>query len=48
VITVPCGVVDDCKPVGISFVARRWDEATLLRAARAYELVRGDFPAPKI
>ena len=45
VITVPCGLVDGL-PTGISFVARRWDEATLLRAARAYELVRGEFPAP--
>jgi Asp-tRNA(Asn)/Glu-tRNA(Gln) amidotransferase A subunit family amidase len=46
VITVPCGLVDDKLPTGISLVARRWDEVTLLRAARAYEQVRGDFPAP--
>jgi aspartyl-tRNA(Asn)/glutamyl-tRNA(Gln) amidotransferase subunit A len=48
VITVPCGIIDDCKPVGISFVARRWDERSMLRAARAYELVRGASPAPNL
>lgn len=48
VITVPCGIIEERLPVSISFVARRWDEPTLLRAARAYEQVRGPFPAPKI
>lgn len=48
VITVPCGLVDGSLPVGISFVARSWDEPTLLRAGRAYEQVRGPFPSPNV
>ncbi len=44
-IAVPCGLADGL-PASISFVARRWDEQTVLRAARAYELVRGPFPSP--
>jgi aspartyl-tRNA(Asn)/glutamyl-tRNA(Gln) amidotransferase subunit A len=46
-IAVPCGLADG-MPASISFVARRWDEATMLRAARAYEQVRGAFPAPSL
>lgn len=34
--TVPCGVSDGL-PVGMMLVGRRWDEATVLRAARAFE-----------
>lgn len=48
VITVPCGLIDGELPTGISLVARRWDEATLLRAARAYELARGESPMPAL
>ena len=48
VLTVPCGLTPEGLPTGISFVARRWDEASVLRAGRAYELVRGPFPAPPI
>lgn len=47
-ISVPCGLTAAGLPVGLMFVARRWDEATLLRAARAYELVRGPFPNPPV
>jgi aspartyl-tRNA(Asn)/glutamyl-tRNA(Gln) amidotransferase subunit A len=47
-IAVPCGLVDGKWPTAITFLARRWDEVTLLRAARAYELVRGEFPTPPI
>jgi amidase len=46
-IAVPCGLADGL-PASISFVGRRWDEATLLRAARAYELVRGAWNGPPI
>jgi aspartyl-tRNA(Asn)/glutamyl-tRNA(Gln) amidotransferase subunit A len=46
VITVPCGFTDNRLPTGLSLVARRWDEVTLLRAARAYELARGPLPPP--
>jgi amidase len=48
VVTVPCGIVEDAGPVGISFVARRWDEPSALWAARAWEQVRGPFPHPPI
>jgi aspartyl-tRNA(Asn)/glutamyl-tRNA(Gln) amidotransferase subunit A len=48
VITVPCGLTSTRLPTGISFVARRWEESSALRAARAYELVRGPFPTPPV
>jgi len=36
-ISVPCGFTTHGLPVGLQFMARPWDEATLLRAADAYE-----------
>lgn len=48
VVAVPSGLTAGRLPASISFVARRWDEATALRAARAWELVRGPFPLPPI
>ena len=47
-ISVPCGQDPDGLPIGIQFGARMWDEAAALRAARAYELVRGPFPLPAL
>jgi len=47
-ISVPCGIDPDCIPIGLQFAARMWDEAAVLRAARAYELVRGPFPLPPL
>jgi aspartyl-tRNA(Asn)/glutamyl-tRNA(Gln) amidotransferase subunit A len=47
-ISVPCGLDPDGLPIGLQFAARMWDEAAALRAARAYELVRGPFPLPKL
>jgi aspartyl-tRNA(Asn)/glutamyl-tRNA(Gln) amidotransferase subunit A len=47
-IAVPCGVTAERLPASISFVGRRWGEAAALRAAWAYELVRGAFPAPAL
>jgi len=47
-VSVPCGLTSANLPASIMFAARRWDEAAALRAARAYELVRGVFPAPAI
>lgn len=44
-ISVPCGFVDG-TPVGLQIVGRRGHDALVLRAAHAYELARGDFPAP--
>ena len=47
-ISVPCGIDPDGIPIGLQFAARMWDEAAALRAARAYELVRGPFPRPPL
>jgi aspartyl-tRNA(Asn)/glutamyl-tRNA(Gln) amidotransferase subunit A len=47
-ISVPCGIDPDGMPIGLQFAARMWDEAAALRAARAYELVRGPFPLPPL
>jgi aspartyl-tRNA(Asn)/glutamyl-tRNA(Gln) amidotransferase subunit A len=47
-IAVPCGLTQSRLPASIMFVARRWDETTVLWAGRAYEQVRGPFPAPPI
>ena len=47
-ISVPCGIDPDGIPVGLQFAGRMWDEAAVLRAARAYELVRGPFPLPQL
>ncbi|RDK01127.1 amidase family protein [Paraburkholderia lacunae] len=44
-ISVPCGLARDL-PTGLQIVGRRGSDALVLRAARAYELARGDFPAP--
>jgi aspartyl-tRNA(Asn)/glutamyl-tRNA(Gln) amidotransferase subunit A len=47
-ISVPCGMGPDGLPIGLQFAARMWDETGALRAARAYELVRGPFPLPPL
>ncbi len=47
-ISVPCGLTSDGMPVGLMFVARQWDEPALLRAARAYEQVRGPWGSPPV
>jgi Asp-tRNA(Asn)/Glu-tRNA(Gln) amidotransferase A subunit family amidase len=47
-VSLPCGRTDDGIPVGLQLAGRMWDEATVLRAARAYELIRGPFPAPPL
>jgi amidase len=47
-VSLPCGLTSAGLPVGLMLVARQWDEPTLLRAARAYEMVRGPFPSPPI
>lgn len=36
-ISIPCGFTADHLPVGLQLVGRAWDEATVLRVARAYE-----------
>ena len=36
-LSVPCGFDTACLPVGVQFIGRPFDEATLLRVAHAYE-----------
>jgi aspartyl-tRNA(Asn)/glutamyl-tRNA(Gln) amidotransferase subunit A len=36
-ISIPCGFTDEGLPVGLQLAGRWWDEATVLRAAHAYE-----------
>ncbi|MEV6344307.1 amidase [Actinoplanes sp. NPDC051851] len=43
--TVPCGLADGL-PVGLMIVARRGDDLTALRVARAYERLVDGFPRP--
>ncbi|MBN8942024.1 MAG: Asp-tRNA(Asn)/Glu-tRNA(Gln) amidotransferase subunit GatA [Rhizobiales bacterium] len=45
VISVPCGLADGL-PLAVQVAGRAFDEATVLRVARAYEQARGDFPRP--
>jgi aspartyl-tRNA(Asn)/glutamyl-tRNA(Gln) amidotransferase subunit A len=40
-ISIPCGFTKAGLPIGLQLVARPWAEAKLLRAAQAYEQVRG-------
>ena len=40
--SVPAGFVGDGLPVGLQIVGRRYDDATVLRLARAYEAVVGE------
>jgi aspartyl-tRNA(Asn)/glutamyl-tRNA(Gln) amidotransferase subunit A len=47
-ISIPCGLDPEGLPIGLQFAARMWDEAAALRAARAYELLRGPFPLPPL
>ncbi|HZP57860.1 MAG TPA: amidase [Dehalococcoidia bacterium] len=47
-IAVPAGLTSQNLPVSLSFVGRRWDEAAVVWAGRALELVRGPFPAPPL
>jgi len=47
-LSIPCGAGVAGMPVGLMFVGRRWDEASVLRAGRAYEQVRGPFAVPPI
>jgi amidase len=35
-ISIPCGMTDD-RPIGLMLVGRHWDEATIYRAAAAFE-----------
>jgi amidase len=43
-ISVPAGLVDDL-PVGMMIMGKRFDDATVLKCANAFESLRGGFPA---
>ncbi len=45
-ISVPCGLSNEGLPVGLQLVGRAFDEATLLRAAYAFEAEAGPIPRP--
>jgi len=45
-ISVPCGFTEAGLPVGLQLVGRRFDEATVLRAAHAFETESG-VPRPR-
>ena len=44
--SIPCGIAPDGLPVGLQIVGGRFNDALVLRAARAYEDARGKFPLP--
>ena len=44
--SVPCGFGDEGMPVAFQLVGRQFDDATVLRAARAYEQAH-PFPMPE-
>jgi aspartyl-tRNA(Asn)/glutamyl-tRNA(Gln) amidotransferase subunit A len=46
--SVPCGFTSEGLPVGLQLVGRHFDEATVLRAAHAYEEARGPWPQPPV
>jgi amidase len=43
--SVPAGLADGL-PVGMMIIGRRFDDATVLRVAHAFEQLVGGFPAP--
>ncbi|ASI36338.1 MULTISPECIES: Asp-tRNA(Asn)/Glu-tRNA(Gln) amidotransferase subunit GatA [unclassified Exiguobacterium] len=46
-ISVPAGLVDGL-PVGLQIIGKHFDEATIYRAAHAFELATGGFALPKL
>lgn len=46
--SVPCGLTRSGLPIGLQIIGRRYDDARVLRAAAAYEAVRGNFPGPEL
>jgi amidase len=38
--TIPCGLSNDL-PVGMMLIGKKWNEATVLRAAHAFEQISG-------
>jgi len=46
--SIPCGVTSAGIPVGLQVIGPRYADALVLRACRAYESARGDFPLPPV
>ncbi|WGR97489.1 amidase family protein [Bradyrhizobium sp. ISRA443] len=46
--SIPCGFTTDGLPVGLQIIGGRFSDALVLRAARAFEMARGQFPVPAI
>ena len=42
-VTIPCGFTQEGLPIGLQLAGRPFDEATVLRAAHAYEQQAGWF-----
>lgn len=47
-LSVPAGLSREGLPIGVQFMANLFEEATLLRAARAWEQARGPFARPEV
>jgi aspartyl-tRNA(Asn)/glutamyl-tRNA(Gln) amidotransferase subunit A len=47
-ISVPCGLTASGLPAGLQLIGKSGDEATVLRAAHAYEEARGTWPRPPV
>jgi aspartyl-tRNA(Asn)/glutamyl-tRNA(Gln) amidotransferase subunit A len=47
-ISVPCGLTDTGLPAGLQLIGKSGDEATVFRAAHAYEEARGPWPRPPV
>lgn len=44
--SIPCGFDSEGMPIGLQIVGRRFDDSLILKAARACEEARGEFPMP--
>lgn len=47
-VTLPCSVAENGMPVGIQIIGDCFMEKKILKAASAYEKIRGDFPHPVV
>jgi len=47
-ISVPCGKDKAGLPIGLQFIGKHFDEATLLNTAHSYEKVRGQWDLPQL
>ncbi len=48
VASIPCGLTSAGLPVGLQIVGPLYRDDLVLRASRAYEAARGDFPLPSL